>query len=310
MNFSKRIFYILLSLLFLIGCDNNDDIDNSSLNNEPTGKFIDEWTYKVFSKSTDNFDVAEFRLWLPKNDISAIIVLCHSRNSNGLGLALSSKWQEYAIAKNLGLLAVHFKSSTYTDAAGGSGDALLNALEKITTKHNVPKINELPFLMRGYSAGGTFSYHFSEFKPNRVICFANIRGANGFGFNSSTKNIPGLILTGELESSRVDAIRDLILPERRNLNHLLGFAVEPNTGHYGSLGNSDALVRTFFSAALTQRLSEGTNQLNTITENNGWLGNNITTNFYSFDNYPNKITEASWLLDETFAKHWKAYQTK
>lgn len=303
--------FILISL-FLVGCG-SDDMGTTEPDPElPIGEFIDEWTYKIFPKPADNFDIAEFRLWLPedRNNLRGIIILTHSRNSNGLGLALASEWQEYAISKKLGLLAVHFKGSAYTAASGGSGKALLTALEKITEKHTITEINKLPFLMRGYSAGGSFSYNFAEFRPKRVICYVNIRGSNGINVDSNSliKDIPGLILVGELESLRADNIRNSVLPERRNLNHLLGYAVEPNTAHYGNLRNSDALVRTFFSSAVAQRLSVGTNELNTIIESTGWLGDNNTTTFFPFNNYPNAKHEASWLLDETFATHWKVFQ--
>jgi len=315
MKFIKSI--LLLFLLLIFGCNIISFEEPISTLPEPevNGEFIDDWTYKVYPNSQDNFDVAEFRLWTPENttNLKAILILAHSNNSNALGLARSESWQEYANSENLGILAVHLKSFSttakhYSDARGGSGDALLLALDSITQRNNIQYINDLPFLMRGYSAGGMFSYHFSAFKPKRLIAFVNIRGSRLEETPSINKNIPGLMLLGENESPIGNQHMKNIVISKRREGGAWSYAIEPNQDHFGNLEPSDALAKTFFSAALIQRLSNDTNQLISIAENSGWLGDNVSKNTFPFNNYPNAVDEASWLIDETFAHQWKNYQ--
>lgn len=255
-------------------------------------------------------------MWIPDNinidSIKAILVLCHSYNSNGLGLVNSDEWQSFAIQNNLALLSVHLKDinqTSYTRAANGSGDALLLALDSITTKNNVSKIKELPFLFRGYSAGGVFSYFFSEFLPEKVICFVNIRGGS-LDFTSDINNsIPGLMLVGEHETNRIERIKNIISP-KRDTGALWSYAIEPDMDHFGNLQKSYELARHFFTIALDKRLSNDSEQLNLIEENTGWLGNNSTKEIFYFSQFPNQPKEASWLLNETFSNYWKNFQTE
>jgi hypothetical protein len=65
--------------------------------------------------------------------LKAVLILASSYNSNGMGLAHKKDWRQYAEKENLSLLSVHLKSTptgnSYTDASGGSGAALLKAVD-------------------------------------------------------------------------------------------------------------------------------------------------------------------------------------
>ena len=309
--------FALILFVFVVSCeDQNDTQDVPDNDITPQGEFTDDWTYQVFPTEYDNFSEAEFRLWVPDNidGLKAILILASSYNSNGLGLVYSKHWQEYAEKENLALLSFHLKSlptgNYYADASGGSGDALLKALEAVSNKHNISKLNSLPFLSRGYSAGGSFSFFFSLFLPDRVIAFANIRGQIA---TSSVANIgvPGLILMGEndLEQRNYNILNSFL--SNRKEGALWSYVIEPVVNHFGSLGDSDTLIKEFFSIALKKRLSEdGSNQLRPILESSGWLGNNITKEAFTYGDYPNSINAASWLIDSEFANSWSNFQLK
>lgn len=136
--------------LLLISCgDGEDDVpDQLEL---PGGEFIDEFSYRVFPRPRDNFNIAEFRLWVPeKKDLKAIMVLLHSYNSNGLVMANSTFWQKFATDENLAILSVHFKESNTTNsyyafASHGSGSALLEGLKVLSAKYADVGLDELPF---------------------------------------------------------------------------------------------------------------------------------------------------------------------
>ncbi|WP_347922788.1 hypothetical protein [Pontimicrobium sp. SW4] len=310
----KKFFPIICIVVLSITACSFDAIDKTptKVTNEskPVGEFIDNWTFNVFSKTSFDFEEAKFRLWLPEDEenIRAILVLLSFHNGSTFGDMTLEEWQTYAKDEKLGLLGVTLRGGNYPDVSMGSGEALIKALDTITYKNNIPDIGKLPLLLKGYSAGGVFSYNFSHLKPERVIAFVNIRGGGINPTSNTNNNVPGLMLLGENdESSRNQRMTDVVLSKRAEGN-LYGLAIEPDMDHFGGLFTSWRLTRAFFSAALDKRLTPETNTLNNIQENSGWLGNNTTKEIHAFDNYPNATIEASWLIDETFAEKWKAYQ--
>lgn len=308
-----QIFLRAIIVLLMVACSG----DSQEIPEEPEtgrGEFLDENTYRVYPKNGDNFDVAEFRLWLPQTEeaLRAVIVLLHSHNSNGLGLANSPEWQEFASAEGLALLAVHLKtlnSTTgyYSEAREGSGQALLEALNALAERSNESYVGALPFLFRGYSAGGLFSHSFSQFRPERVIAFANIRGGSLNETSTVNKAIPALMFYGiydlEQRNARIREIVQLKRAEGGNWG-----LVREEVDHYGGMEKPDELIREFFAGALPRRLQENGSILKEVSENSGWLGNNQTFAVYPFNDYPGPNEEASWLIDESFAQKWQEFQ--
>ncbi len=285
--------------------------------------FIDDWACAVNPGNGANFDIGEFRLWVPDTSVvpqvKAILVLADGSNSNATNLTASNEWRTYAIANKLALMGVHLETQSsqtvfdnYADARNGSGEALIKALEAITEKNHIPHIATLPFLVRGYSAGGMFSYFFSAYVPKRVIAFADIRGWVIVQTIAETKNIPGLFSIGELDmpSSGQRDMTEQIIQLKRKQDGLWSYAVEPGAEHFTSLTASDSLVKLFFSSALKYRLGTASNDLLTITPSSGWLGNTDTKSVFSYGTYPGEKEKAGWLTDETFAKAWEKFQKK
>ncbi len=309
---------LLVLIVSVFGCDKSET-DITTYVPIPTGEFLDDWTFHVNQQSTGGFDTAEFRLWVPDpTDVSglkAILVITPHFNGYGLGNADSEVWQEYARNNNIGLIGVHLKTSnsiaafdTYANAEEGSGQALLTALEAIAEKNNISEVTTLPFLLKGYSAGGMFSYFFAAFKPERVIAFANIRGW-AISTKNESKDIPGLMLIAELDTpSRGITIMKQVVETNRTQNGLWSYAVEPNADHFTPLTKSDELIKLFFSSALAYRVSGTSRELLPISKTSGWLGNKISKNIFSYETYPDNKNEAVWLIDEGFANRWRDYQ--
>ena len=310
-------------ILFLLFCGclacNKEKIDKNKTTFFPiyVDKFSDDWTCSINPGEGANFTNAEFRLWVPDpKDVSklkAVLVLLESYNGNGLSMANSKQWREYAITNNLALVGVYFatlppsEEKLYSDARGASGRALLMALEAIAARNNISSVASLPFLLRGYSAGGQFSYYFSSFKPERTIAFASIRGWFVEETPSTNKSIPGLFL---MEADTIDLeTREMIL-NKRNESGLWAWAVEPGTDHYSSTNKSDSLIVKFFTAALKARTGTNSTELTTISEDSGWLGNDDTKLISSYATFPEDKKKAFWLIDETVAKAWVSYQKK
>lgn len=313
---NRTIIVILVCFLILqMGCEKRETLTPAqpTKNSGPKGEFTNDWTYSIGPYR--NFDRAEFRLWVPDSisDIRAILVLSNSYNGSALAFTGKEYWQDYARKERLALLGTHYKSFSgmqkdYADATGGSGLALLTALDTIAKKHNLNELGELPLLLRGYSAGGVFSYFFSDYKPERVLAFANMRGGSAQITPSSNTRIPGMFMIGENDHpSRVSQMKQLVL-YKRNKGARWSFAIEPGTDHYGKQHNSDELIKKFFSKVLAERIVDGSNELRTIPENSGWLGNNDTQEVAGFDAYTGEKNDASWLIDESLALAWRAYQ--
>lgn len=313
---SRWIQYkIIVFFLLLISCgDGEDDVpDQLEL---PGGEFIDEFSYRVFPRPGDNFNIAEFRLWIPeKKNLKAIMVLLHSYNSNGLGMANSTFWQKFATDESLAILSVHFKESNTTNgyyafASHGSGRALLEGLKVLSAKYADVGLEELPFVLRGYSAGGVFSHSFSAFQPERVIAFANIRGGSLDETSDINNAIPGLMLYGENDDEgRNKRIIDAVELNREK-GGVWALIKEPGVDHFGRLEKADILIQKFFSKALRKRLLENTEALMSLNEEEGWLGNHSTFEVLPFETYPGSKKQASWLFDEEFALLWQNYQVK
>ena len=316
---SSSIYAVLFTFLFLLltNCSSETDDTDVEVHNkeeQAIGEFTDDWTFKVFPKSPyNNFQNGEFRLWIPENvtDVKAVLVLLAGSNGNALGLAEAEEWQTYAEQEKLALCSVFLSStstSSYTQAIGGSGQALIDAIEKIAKKNSVPEIASLPFLFRGYSAGGVFAYNFSTFEPGRTMAFADIRGVGIDETSIRNIAVPGLILSGELEGvDRAQYLRDIVL-NKRNDGGLWSFAIEPNAEHFSELKASDSLIRTFFTGVLKQRISDKNSPLEDINAESGWLGNITGTEAFPYAEYPGNTSRANWLIDETFAKAWLEFQ--
>lgn len=329
----KNIYFyiipLLLTILFFSACKKTKDEPQETEEDAQMviGQFSDNWTCNVKPGKTSNFDIAEFTVWVPNpsnvSDIQAILVLALHSNSSALGLVYEKEWQDYAKQNHLALLAVHLENlkpnitfeQDYPNAANGSGQALLMALEAIATKNNISQLAQLPFLFRGYSAGGMFSYNFSAFQPKRVIAFANIRGWAMNESNADNNSIPGLFLIAEYDTVKYQGtnpftkMKDIVKTKRKQ-NALWGYAIEPGEDHSGALEKSDTLIRLFFTSALKLRLAAGTTILQSVPESSGWLGNNDSLTAYSYNNYPLDKNKASWLIDQPFSDAWKIYQKK
>jgi hypothetical protein len=325
MNYQRLV--CLFALILFFACKKTKDEPEEVVEEKQmsVGTFSDNWTCSINRGSKSNFDIAEFTLWVPNSaDVSglkAILVLANHSNSNGLGLVYAKEWQDFAKQHNVALMALRLENlnqnldlfDLYFEAEKGSGQALLMALEAITSKNSIPSVNALPFLFRGYSAGGIYGYNFSAFKPERVVAFSNIRGWALHDTPAENSGVPGLFLIAQLDTEKYENIvptelmKQTVMDKRKE-HALFSYAIEPNEDHFGDVKKSDSLTRVFFAAALKQRIKAGSNVLLSIPEESGWLGNNELLTVSSYATYPKVKNEASWLTDQDFANNWMSYQ--
>ena len=114
----------------------------------------------------ENFDKAEFRLWHPQDvkNLRAVLVLVPGSNGDGRGQVEDETWRELAKKHDLALLGVRMTDrrheqmfvEAYVDVSKGSGDALLEALNKFADESGHAELANVPLLFWGMSAGGQF----------------------------------------------------------------------------------------------------------------------------------------------------------
>lgn len=285
----KQIFFFLIFLMFL-SCS-SDELPAA----KEKGEFTNDWTYKVYNY--DGVSKTAFRLCIPK-DVKprAILILTPGNVADGTNLVNLSKWQEFAKKERIALIGAYAKASS--DIVTNN---LFIALKKITAKHNIEYVEKLPFLLRGHSSGGRFSYEFASNNLKRTIAFANIKG----GVAKSDFKLPPslLIVGGEDLESRNKFITEAFYSQRES-NAFSCLAIGKKGGH--GVGNSDYLIQIFFSSILKERLLPN-GELKDLEPKKFYLGNNNDMQVLLFDNYLDNKQEASCIIDEVYAKAWKEF---
>ena len=280
----------LILLLFLyISCSSEDTTTRVT----ERGKFIDNWTYEFFMVEPE---ANTFKLWIPEGVTPrAILVLAPGGGGNGTGLVNYKEWQDYAKAEKLALLGVYVRSDLETASSN-----MIDALKKIAEKNNVEYISDLPVLLRGFSHGGRFSHVFSQLYSSKTIAYVTIKGSI---LNLGTNSPPGLLITGEQDAQEINKTVERAFLHYRSLKNIVCFAEEPHMGH--SVGKSDILARVFFSSVLKLRLKN--NLLQEIKEQDVFLGNNTSHDFFEYSSFPDDKQKASCLVDSQFANAWKSF---
>jgi dienelactone hydrolase len=261
-----------------------------------------------------NYDKAEFRLWLPpgSDNVRALLVLVPGSNGDGRPMAEEAVWQEFAVKHRLAIVACRFTDKPheqsfieeYVDVSRGSGQALLDALDRFAAKTQHAELGRVPFLMWGMSAGGQFNYEFTAWKPERVAAFVLNKG--GIYYSAlvprGARNVPGVLFVGGKDLAfRNDTIRGLFAVNRR-AGALWALAEEPQAGHI--VGKSRDYALMFFEDVLTARLGED-GSLRDITAAPAALGNFATKVAEPPAEKPPSEPTA-WLLTERLARAWMA----
>ncbi len=124
-NWNWTLFAFLPLLLINCSSDSRDgEVEPEQVEDQAIGEFTDDFTFKVFPKSPyNNFEIGEFRLWMPEKNTNTkgILVLLAGSNGSALGLTESEEWRTYAEQENLALCGVFLSSDSftnYTDAIG------------------------------------------------------------------------------------------------------------------------------------------------------------------------------------------------
>lgn len=267
-----------------------------------------------------NFDKAQFRLWLPSTAgaFRGALILVPGSNGDGRSMAEDTVWQAFATRNNLAIVACRFTDKPhgqgfiedYVNVSKGSGQALLDVLDKFAARTHHPELATAPLLFWGMSAGGQYDYEFAAWKPERVIAFVVNKGGIYYTALTSraTRAVPALLFIGgkDLES-RVNTITGLFALNRRG-GALWALAEEPSAAHV--VGRSRDLAIIFFDDVLPLRLDAESESLKPLDEKNGFVGDYHTKAIAPMGVSPLPSYPTAWLPTDRVARAWQAVITE
>jgi poly(3-hydroxybutyrate) depolymerase len=261
-----------------------------------------------------NYDKAEFRLWVPPAvaRVRAVLVLVPGSNGDGRPMAEDAFWQAFATKHQLAIVACRFTDKPheqafledYVKVSDGSGQALLDAVTGLAAASKHPEIASAPFLMWGMSAGGQVDYEFAAWKPERVLAFVVNKGGVYYSalLPRAARNVPALLFVGDKDLAfRVNTIAGLFAVNRR-AGALWAYVVEPDTAH--AVGRSRDLSAMFFEDILAIRLTDG--GVKGVPEKTGFIGDLKAATFQPIASIPAPTVPTSWLPTERLARAWQA----
>jgi poly(3-hydroxybutyrate) depolymerase len=270
----------------------------------------------------NNYDKANFRLWMPRDVVTmrAILVLVPGSNGDGRSAVDDTVWQAFATRHKVALVGVQLTDKPhpqnfiehYVNVSQGSGQAFLDALSHFAERSKHPELATAPLLLWGMSAGGQFNYEFVAWKPERVLAFVVNKG--GIYYSAlvppAARQVPGILFVGgkDLEF-RTNTIVGLFAVNRR-AGALWALAEEPGAAHI--VGRSRDVALVFYDDMLKLRLDDepvnaaAATELKPLTEKSGFLGDLKGKTFQplgdgTVPNYP-----TAWLPTSRVARAWQA----
>jgi len=150
-----------------------------------------------------NYLKAEFRCWIPETSdpLRGVLVVIPGQNADGRDYADNSSFQEKCQEWNFALIGCHFTGNTdryYSEARGGSGRALEDAMRDFSDQSGKRELANAPMVLFGFSAGAQFAHSMTSFKSNDVIAFVADKGVYYTSrSDAGTYRTPALFLIGE-----------------------------------------------------------------------------------------------------------------
>ena len=267
----------------------------------------------------NNYEIAEFRFWAPPGagPLQAIAVLVPGSNGAGRAAADDSVWQAFATSHHVALVACHFRDKqhpqnfieAYVNVSQGSGQALLDAVNKFAARSKHPELATAPFLLWGMSAGGQFNYEFTAWKPGRVAAFVVNKGGIYYSalVSPEARAVPGILFIGGKDlQSRIWTISGLFAVNRRG-GALWALASEPGAAHI--VGQSRDVALAFYDDILPMRIGGPNGALKPIPEKTGFIGDLGTKTFTAIGDSKVPTEPNSWLPTERVARAWQTMET-
>ncbi len=163
----------------------------------------------------ESFTTANFRIFIPEDidTIRGIYAYMHGFGGDSRSVVQDSIMKELSASIDFALLGVQL-DNMHMDS--GIGNSLLDAKLEFANQSNHPELIYSPLFFDGYSWGGQWSYHYSQWKPEDVIAFVTMKGGyHDTTYSQNAINVPGYMFIGEYDSDyRIENLTDIFLKHR------------------------------------------------------------------------------------------------
>tara|TARA_Y100001960_G_scaffold329125_1_gene419609 strand:- start:173 stop:1288 length:1116 start_codon:yes stop_codon:yes gene_type:complete len=258
----------------------------------------------------ESFSTANFRIFISENidTIRGIYAYMHGFGGDSRSIVQDTLMQELSESISFALLGVQL-DNMYMDS--GIGNSLIDAKIDFAIQSNHEELIYSPIFFDGYSWGGQWSYHYTKWNPQDVIAFMTMKGGyHDTTYSESAINVPGYMFIGEYDSDyRIQNLTDIFLKHRAS-GALWTLAMEPNSGH--NRISDRELLNSFLFDMIDKRLPETFNinepvLLNSLIENNGYLGNRTTFEIFNHNCYNFGTDSLSWISNIDNAQKWQFF---
>jgi hypothetical protein len=237
---------------------------------------------------------ADLYAWSPDPAPQGVLVLVPGMNGNGEGMVQQKTWQQFARKNRLGIVGLSFASEMellqdgkgYYYVAQGSGELLLQGIEKIFGKA------DLPLMMYGFSGGAHFTSRFEEWKPERVLTWCAYSAGWWDRPKASSVSPPGLVICGD-DDPRYGASL-IYFKQGRALGKPWLWISVPRNGH-NPHPEAEDFVRDYFQVILDGKTRDATK--------GGWIDidRQAITNVEEVSAQP---SVTAWLPDMKLLQRW------
>jgi len=158
---------------------------------------------QIEPRENENFAFADIQCWLPHpgEPVSGILcIVLHPHGSGGVRFDNPKPWIELASRFHVGLLSISFAGRDrevipWCRASGGSGRALIEAIDAIAAESGASSLRTCPLVLAGICEAGQFAYEFSAFAPGRTAAFLTMGGGkHDLMLAAKASAVPGLLV--------------------------------------------------------------------------------------------------------------------
>lgn len=260
----------------------------------------------------DTYGVAEFRLYVPDGVTMVRGIYAHLEPylADSRGIVDDPHLRALCDASSFALMGA-LLDSRHMDT--GIGEAVLRALGDCAAQSGHPEVAWSPLYFDGWSWGGQFAYHFTVWRPDRVLGFVTQKGGlHDTGPAGDAIGVPGYLVVGEHDAAYRIANLTAIFLAHRPLGARWCLATHPGAAH--ERVTDRVLLDGIFQAVIARRLPavtppEGPVALRPIPEATGWLGERATAWIGAHACFAAVADTACWFPARDVARGWQAFVT-
>jgi hypothetical protein len=263
------------------------------------------------------------KLWIPPNTapLKGIFISGHGGGGgDSRNFARDENIRAFAMRLGFGVAGMHNFPGRKAYEEGA--EIFFKVLDKFASLGLHPELSNIPFVMYGSSNGGSQTYGFVNYAPEKAICFvANVSaGYVPIKPVPEAMKVPGIFIMGKFDAligdRGINSTKELISEARKN-HARWAWALELK-GHED--GASFDVYMKMVEQSVKERYPAEVNPvkekvvLKTIKEKDGWLADQNSwesgfTYIDSYEDYKGNKSIAGWLLNKDIAFVYRSMAT-